>query len=414
MTYQLRDYQVRNAIECNSILKEHGIVYLMHSVRSGKTLTTLEICRLQEAKKVLFITKKLAFSSIKSDYENFGFKYDLTIINKESLNKILDNDFDIVIIDEAHQYGALPKPGKYQKEIRERFKDKKIILLSGTPTPENYSQIYHQLQLSNNSPFKEYTTFYKWANDYINVVEKWVTSYPTKDYTDANIDMIKDKIKHICHTFTQEEAGFKSTVTEHFIEVKMKPSTYNLINTLKKDKIIIGKQDVITADSGAKMMLKIHQIGSGTIKLDSGKSVTLDYSKALKIEELFYNKKIAIFYVFKQELELLKEFFKERITTDLSDFNSNQDKWIALQYVSGREGLNLSKADVLVMYNIPFSSTSYFQAKDRLTTKERTDNNVYWLIAKRTIDNYVYKAVSNKRNFTNTYFKREFNGKLPN
>lgn len=413
MEFKLRDYQIKNAIECNSILKDHNIVYLMHSVRSGKTLTTLEICRLQEANKILFITKKLAFSSIKSDYENFGFKYDLIIINKESLNKIIDNDFDIVVLDEAHQYGALPKAGKYQKEIRSRFRDKKIILLSGTPTPENYSQIYHQLQISNYSPFKEYTTFYKWATDYVNVVEKWVTNYPTKDYTDANISLIKDKIKHICHTFTQEEAGFKSSVTEHFINVEMSTLTHKLINKLKKDKVIVGNKDSITVDNGAKMMSKIHQLGSGTIKLDSGNSVSLDRSKASKIKELFSDKKIAIFYVFKQELELLKEFFKERITTDLNEFNTNNDSWIALQYVSGREGLNLSKADVLVMYNIPFSSTSYFQAKDRLTTKDRTDNNVYWLIANKTLDSYVYKAVSNKINFTNTYFKKEHGEQLP-
>lgn len=413
MSNFLRDYQVKNAIECNSILKENGIVYLMHSVRSGKTLTTLEICRLQQANKVLFITKKLAFSSIKSDYENFGFEYDLTIINKESLNKILDNDFDIVIIDEAHQYGAMPKPGKYQKEIRERFKDKKIILLSGTPTPENYSQIYHQLQLSNNSPFKQYTNFYKWATDYVNIVEKWVTKFPTKDYTDANIDMIKDKIKHICHTFTQEEAGFKSTVTEHFIKVEMSKLTYRIINALRKENLFIGRNDAIVVDGGAQMISKIHQLGGGTMKLESNKSATIDVSKAEKIRELFSNKKIAIFYVFKQELELLKECFKERITDDLSEFNSDDNKWIALQYVKGREGLNLSKADVLVMYNVPFSSTSYFQAKDRLTTKDRTDNNVYWLMANRTIDSYIYKAVSNKKNFTNTYFQKEFNGKLP-
>ena len=57
------------------------------------------------AKKVLFITKKLAFKSIEEDYVDFGYSdiFHITIINKESLHKLEDNDYDIVVIDEAHE-----------------------------------------------------------------------------------------------------------------------------------------------------------------------------------------------------------------------------------------------------------------------------------------------------------------------
>src|SRR5690606_31741561 len=172
--YQLRDYQIINSKNGNDILNKYNLVYLAFEVRSGKTLTALEICKLQNANKVLFITKIKAFSSVLSDYRNFNYSYELTVINKESLSKIKKNDFDIIIIDEAHQYGAFPKAGKFQKEIKKRFSSKKMIFLSGTPTPESYSQIYHQLQLSNYTPFKEHTTFYKWAYEYVNIKKKYL------------------------------------------------------------------------------------------------------------------------------------------------------------------------------------------------------------------------------------------------
>lgn len=400
---QLRDYQIKNSQNGNEILNKYNLVYLSMQVRTGKTLTALEICNLQNANKVLFITKKKAFSSVLSDYKDFNYKYELVVINKESLSKIKENDFDIIIIDEAHQYGAFPKAGKFQKEIKKRFSNKRMIFLSGTPTPESYSQIYHQLQLSKYTPFKEHTTFYKWAYEYVNIKKKYLGYAEVNDYTDANINKINSVIEHLFITFTQKQSGFTSKVNEHIINVQMSDQTYWLFNKLKKDLVVIGKNGIVTADTGAKLMQKLHQIGSGTIKLDDGNTCCFDDTKCKVIEEVFKGQKLAIFYKFKAELKMLKEYFNDLITEDLNEFNQT-DKWITLQFVSGREGINLSKADSLVMFSIDFSATTYFQAKDRLTTIERKENNVYWLFGNKTLDNYIYKAVTNKKNFTHSYY----------
>lgn len=401
--YQLRDYQIENSQIGNEILNKYSLVYLAFEVRSGKTLTALEICKLQNANKVLFITKIKAFSSVLSDYRNFNYKFDISVINKESLSKIKENDFDIIIIDEAHQYGAFPKAGKFQKEIRKRFSSKKMIFLSGTPTPESYSQIYHQLQISNYTPFFKHNTFYKWAYEYVNIKKKYLGYAEVNDYTDAKKMLINEKIKHFFITFTQEQSGFTSKVNEYIINVQMSDQTYWLFNKLKKDLVVIGKNGTVTADTGAKLMQKLHQIGSGTIKIDDGSICVFDNTKCKVIEDSFKGQKLAIFYKFKAELQMLKDYFKDLITDDLNEFN-NSDKWIALQFISGREGINLSKADSLVMFNIDFSATTYFQAKDRLTTIDRKENNVYWLFGNKTLDNYIYKAVTNKKNFTHSYY----------
>jgi len=63
MEIQLRDYQIDIANKAFEILKRVGIVYLVMSVRTGKTLTSLNIANLYGAKKVLFITKLKAISS---------------------------------------------------------------------------------------------------------------------------------------------------------------------------------------------------------------------------------------------------------------------------------------------------------------------------------------------------------------
>ena len=99
--------------------------------------------------------------------------------------------------------------------------------------------------------------------------------------------------------------------------------------------------------------------------------------------------------------------FGDNLTTELEEFD-NTDKNIALQIVSGREGISLRNAKYLVYYNIDFSATSYWQSRDRMTTKDRMYNKIYWIFAKNGIESKIYKAVNNKKDYTLKHFKRDF------
>jgi len=94
------------------------------------------------------------------------------------------------------------------------------------------------------------------------------------------------------------------------------------------------------------------------------------------------------------------------LTTDLEEF-VNTGKSIALQIVSGREGISLRQADCLVYYNIDFSATSYWQSRDRMTTKERLKSDVFWIFSKGGIEDQIYKAVINKKDYTLNHFKKD-------
>ena len=76
--------------------------------------------------------------------------------------------------------------------------------------------------------------------------------------------------------------------------------------------------------------------------------------------------------------------------------------------MSGREGISLRLADVLVFYNIAFSAVSYWQARDRLTTMDRKTNKVYWIFSSKGIERKIYKAVQEKKNYTLSIFKKDY------
>jgi len=401
----LRDYQIENSIKAYDILNKYNLVYLAMEVRCGKTLTALETAKLFNSNNVLFLTKKIAIKSILKDYNNFGYTFNLTVINNESLH-LITGDFDLIINDEAHRLGTYPKPNKIAKLIKQRYSNLPMIFLSGTPHPESYSQIYHQFWISNFSPFKQYQNFYKFAKDFITIKEKHFGYAKINDYSNANKENIDKHSKHLFITYTQKDAGFKSEIKENILKVKMLDITYKLINQLKNDKFIQGKSNIIMADTSVKLMSKCHQMFSGTIKFESGDTMVLDYSKAKFIKETF-NDKIAIFYKFKAEYDALKDVYKDCLTDNLEEFNST-NKSIALQIVSGREGISLSKASKLVYYNIDFSALSYWQSRDRLTTMDRLTNDIYWIFSENGIEDKIYKAVQNKKNYTLKVFEKDY------
>ena len=265
--------------------------------------------------------------------------------------------------------------------------------------------MYHQVYGHPANPFIKYSNFYKFARLYINITLKYLHGFNTKDYSDGQQGIL-EAMKPYTISFTQKEAGYKVNTNEKVLEVTLKPSTYKLCKQLKKDLIIEGKKEVLLADTGVKLMSKLHQLYSGTVKFESGNSMVVDLSKAIYIKDHFEGKKIGIFYKFKAELKALQEVFQDSLCTTLDEFNTTS-KNIALQIVSGREGISLKEAECLVYYNIDFSATSYWQSRDRMTTKDRLFNHIYWIFSKHGIENKIYKAVSRKKDYTLQHFKRD-------
>lgn len=409
MTFNFRDYQLDIIEKGSHILIEHGFLYLAMEVRTGKTLTSLGIANRIAVCNVLFITKKKAISTIEADYKLLSPYYELTVINYESLHLVMDNkNWDLIICDEAHSMGAFPKPSGRAillAQVIRKYRPK-VILLSGTPTPESYSQMYHQVYAIPNNPFNEFSNFYRFCDKYVNVKQKKINGLMMNDYSHGR-DSIIETMKPYTINYTQAEAGFKAETIENVLEVRMKDSTYAIINKLKRDLVIEGKEETILADTPVKLMMKVHQLSSGTIKFESGNSMVLDTSKAEFIKQKFQGSKIGIFYKFKEEYNALKQVFGDELTNELSVFEDT-NKHIALQIVSGREGISLRQADYLVYYNIDFSATSYWQSKDRMTTKDRLENNVYWIFSEGGIERDIYRAVTKKKDYTINHFKRDF------
>jgi hypothetical protein len=408
----LRDYQGSISTDAAAVLQAYKICYLSMEVRTGKTPTALATAEKYGAKWVLFLTKKKAISSITGDYDKLNPAFKLICTNYEQIYTLSpDYKFDLVILDEAHGLGQFPTPSERTKRLRKLCADKPIIYLSGTPTPESYSQLFHQFHISSFSPFKEYANFYKWAKDFVTLKKRYFYNREINDYSHADKEKIESLTKHLFISYTQQEAGFEQEVKEVILKVPMAKGTYFLTEYLRKHRVYVGRDgQEILADTEVKLMNKMHQMYSGTVITEKKEGIVFDNSKAKFIKEHFAGKKIGIFYKFTAEYTmLLFSYGIDRLTEDPVEFNERDDKTFISQIQSGREGVNLSTADCLVFLNIDYAAVSYWQARARLQAKDRTKEAViYWIFAEAGIEEKIYKAVLDKKDYTLSHFKKDY------
>ena len=150
MSFKLYSDQEQTARRAVTILGKADWVYLALECQIGKTHISLAVAERIGAVSVLVATLKTVVTGrgFEDDYDVQGNTFKLKTINYESAHKVLDYDFDVLIIDEAQSIGAFPKMTKRAEVmLRLKKKAKKVIFLSATPTPESYSQWFHQIFL---------------------------------------------------------------------------------------------------------------------------------------------------------------------------------------------------------------------------------------------------------------------------
>ena len=405
---ELREYQKEAADKLYWLLARKQFAYLMGEVRTGKTLTALSLIERLGIQRCLLVTKKKAIPSIEKDAKALGLQDKVLIINYERLPKFAWTFWQLLIVDEAHSIGAYPKPSGRWKNLR-KMSYEKVLLMSGTASPESYSQLYHQLTL-HRPVWAQYKNFYEWAKKgYVDICQKYVgTGQTVNDYSNANKELILRDIDPYVVRMTQEDAGFETKIDEAVRYVEMNETTYRLAQEIIDDGIAEIEGQTILADTGAKRLSKLKQIYCGTCLAEgNSKGIIFDRSKAEYIKQRYGNHKLAIMYCYEAERKMLYEAFPNA-TDSPEEFNANKDAVFIGQVRASREGVNLSSATYLVFLGVDHAALSYIQGRDRASFLGRDANNpprIRYVFAADGIETRIYRQVVQKKNFTISHYK---------
>lgn len=387
-------HQIEISEKAYQVLQKYSLVYLAMQERTGKTLTAIMTCEKSPyIKKALVITKKAAIAGWLDTLNLYNHKVQFVVINYESVHKITDKDFDIVILDEAHtNISGYPKVKERWREVYKHTKDKPIIYMSATPSAQGSSLLFNQLRLSSWSPFKEYRDFYAWFKDYGILYKQRMGSLMINKYDKCNERAVWNKVKHLFISYTRTELGFKHEPVDIVHYVELDDTTKEMYRTFEKHKYLVVDGREVVAEQPMSLLLKLHQIEGGTLKIEE------DYIQLKNREKIDYILKtwgdienLVIFYHYKEEEHKLKSIFK---------------KAKVLQSNKYAEGVDLSMYETLVVYSMDFRTAQYTQRRARQANMKRdTPINVHFILVKRGLSEQVYNTVAiNKTNFVDKYF----------
>jgi len=381
-------HQIEAAEKLYNLLQEYGYAYLQGQPRSGKTLTSILVAEMSKAKNIIVFTKKKAIDGWTKFLTSVSKNY--TVVNYEQAHK-LEPVYDLAIIDESHNIGSFPKRSKRNKEIVRICKNIPHIHLSGTAIVESPASIYHQMHISEYSPFS-CKNFYEFHRKWGIPKTIYIGSRQVKDYSQVKPELI-NYINKFTVYMTQQDAGIDIQVQDVLHYINLDDKTKELYNKLQKDRVVKIKDIEYVADTTMKLRIALHQIEGGTLKLEDGSSIWLgNIEKINYIKEHFnLSKRVGIMCHFKEEQNLIKHHLPQ-----VEVYSSN----------AHAEGVDLSHLDTFIIYSQDYSGAKHIQRRERIANINGSKTTkVHYLLVKNAISEQVYQAVSKKLDFNNSLYE---------
>lgn len=401
---------------CNLNLKSHVLVIAPKNIARSTWIDEIEKWQIP------FRTKSLI---VKPNGKNFTKKERLAIyqqvlndpptvyfINRELIPDLVSNmpvwPFPNVVIDESQSFKTYnSKRFKALKSIRPFVK--RMILLTGTPTPNGLMDLWSQIYLLDQgyrlgnfiTRFREqyfYPTLY---------VQGHPVGWELKSGAESEIyRRISDIVISMKNTKLQLPELTMNDVYVHMDESEMK-----LYQRMKKDQVLtFDKVGDITAVNAAVLAAKLSQMASGALYTDEKRNFKIIHKK--KLEQVAYilrnlDSPAIIAYHFQSDLIMLENYLKD-VGIDAYRFDGSPEMihaWnegkipvMLLQPASAGHGLNLQQGGhTLIWYTMPWSLEEYLQCNARLYRQGQSEHTViHHILCKGTIDERIHNILQKK------------------
>jgi SNF2 family DNA or RNA helicase len=302
-----------------------------------------------------------------------------------------------VIFDECH-YIKNPTSQRGKAALKLTKQGTNFVLLSATPSSNGWEDTINYFLMFN--IFKNKTQFLRKYAQYekkyfgprpINIIAGWKFEEELKQlYGDISVKMNKDDCLDL-PDLIYEDVFFK--VSKEY-------------KTIQKDRVL---GDVLYDNN---MSL---QHG---LRLYANQEDKLKYTQMLAEST---DENIIIFYYYQQEKEDLISLLKDKTIYEVSGKTTtlpNHGEWSELkntvtlvQYMAGSAGIELQYANLVVFYTPTWSFQDYEQALGRAYRNGQTKKvTVYRYITQRSLEERVYEALTQKKDFTEQLFKNYMGG----
>lgn len=313
--------------------------------------------------------------------------------------------FDVLVLDELSSFKSQSsKRFKALRKIRGTFK--RVIGLTGTPTPNGLADLWSQFYLIDGGHRLGKTVTVYRQNYFVPGMRNGAQIYNWRIRGEEAANEIYDLISDI--SLSMKAKDYLTDLpprTDNILPVELTAKQMEQYKTLEREMVLELDHADIIADNAAAVTGKLLQLANGGI-YDEDKNFT--HIHDLKLDELTrivddsQGQPILVFYSFISDLERLKAKFPQaeeiKDTNTLDRWNKGEIPMLLAHPASAGHGLNLQQGGhIIVWFGLTWSLELYQQANARLHRQgQQHPVIVHHLLAKDTVDEQVLKVLQGK------------------
>lgn len=333
----------------------------------------------------------------------------------DDLKLLLNEKFDLAIIDEAHMIShSEAKRTKLLNDLLVTIP--KVWLLTGTPMTSRPINYYNLLKIVDSPVALNWQYFVKRYCKGFRFKVNGKTIWNTSGH--ANLDELRERTKNLVLRRLKTEVGGLPDKTISPIFLELKSTFYNeeleefmRITEENKNKATLhgesretsnNEEDEENVAAVLGRLIKVRQVISYE---------KIPYTCELIDKALELDKKVLVFTNFTMTLDMLHEKYKKnsvildgRMSKEKKEEakekfqNDPKIKVFFLNMIAGGVGHNLTAAEVVIINDLSFVPGHHSQAEDRAYREGQKFNvTVYYPIFENTIEQIVYNIVQNKK-----------------
>lgn len=345
-------------------------------------------------------------------------KADIYIINRENVTWLVDYlqhdwDFDMVVIDESSSFKShTAKRFKSLSSIAHKIK--RLVQLTGTPSPNGLKDLWSQLYLLDQGARLE-SNYFKFREKYFTPGKRGqqgqVFSYDPKN---GSYDTVLNKISDICISMKSEDYITLPDITYNEIPVMLDSKAQKAYEELEAQMVMQLPDDEaeLSVTSAAALSNKLLQLANGAVYDENHNVHEVHNCKIeafLELVESLQGKPLLVFYNFQHDKERIKKALKGvdvrelKTSQDIEDWNNKKIEVLLTHPASSAYGLNLQHGgNHVVWFGLTWNYELYVQANKRLHRQGQTEKVIiHHLITKSTRDEDVMQALERKDDVQN-------------
>lgn len=338
---------------------------------------------------------------------------DICIINRENVCWMAEESgvpfrFDMVVIDELSSFKN-PQAKRFKALAKLRPKVKRIVGLTGTPSPNGLTDLWAEFRLLDQgqrlgrSLTRYRVQYFKPARFNGNIVYSYAP-------LDGAEEAIYQRISDITISMNAADYLEMPELISSSCEVQLSDSEMKVYRELQKTFVLETLEGEVTAANAASLIGKLSQLANGAVYTDDHGVMPVHDRKLDALEDIIESmngRPVLVAYWFKHDLQRIRERLKklkiscQQINTadSIRDWNAGKIPVGLIHPASAGHGLNLQQGgSALVWYGLTWSLELYQQTNARLYRQGQTSRTVViqHIIAKGTVDEQILSALKKK------------------